>query len=385
MTGSCYGRARRWLFELALPFWSAHGIDRELGGYVEELLLDGSDAGVGYKRVRVIARQIYVFSHASLLGVPGALEHAHHGFEYLISRAWLGDEGGWARRLDRGGKVIDATPDLYDLAFVLYALGWYGRASGSADAAAWARRTATFITTHMRHAHGGFLHEKPGAPPMQQNPHMHLLEAALVNLEATGDALYRALADEVVALCLAKLYDAPSRTLVELFDAHWHRLPQSGGRVVEPGHHFEWAWILASYRRLTGAQVEQPIQALIEFAEAHGVDRISGSVINAVDVSGAPINAAFRVWPNTERLQAAVAAFEVFGVDPRPVFEAATAVLFRLFLDPALPGTWIDRANADGAQIVARIPASTLYHLMIAFAEMLRVEAAVEQRFGPRA
>ena len=49
----------------------------------------------------------------------------------------------------------------------------------------------------MRHPGGlGFLVEKPASGPRQQNPHMHLLEAALVNLEASGDERFKALADD---------------------------------------------------------------------------------------------------------------------------------------------------------------------------------------------
>jgi N-acylglucosamine 2-epimerase/mannose-6-phosphate isomerase len=37
-------------------------------------------------------------------------------------------------------------------------------------------------------------------------------------------------------------------------------------------------------------------------------------------------------------------------------------------------GTWVDHFHEDGAPKVGKIPASTLYHIMIAFSEMLRVK-----------
>src|SRR5688500_7448400 len=118
---------RYWMFEEALPFWATHGIDRTFGGYVEQLALDGSDAAVDFKRVRVIARQIYVFSHAALMGHSAYTDLARHGFHYLTGNAWQGPERGWARLLDRQGRAKDPTPDLYDHAFVLFSLGWYYR------------------------------------------------------------------------------------------------------------------------------------------------------------------------------------------------------------------------------------------------------------------
>jgi mannose/cellobiose epimerase-like protein (N-acyl-D-glucosamine 2-epimerase family) len=48
--------------------------------------------------------------------------------------------------------------------------------------------------------------------------------------------------------------------------------------------------------------------------------------------------------------------------------------LFRHFLDPApVPGTWIDHVDADARPRVDKIPASTLYHVFLAFAELMRV------------
>jgi mannose/cellobiose epimerase-like protein (N-acyl-D-glucosamine 2-epimerase family) len=36
-------------------------------------------------------------------------------------------------------------------------------------------------------------------------------------------------------------------------------------------------------------------------------------------------------------------------------------------------GTWIDAFDAEGKSVVSTIPASTLYHVFLAFAEVLRV------------
>ena len=59
---------RKWLFETALPLWAGAGVDREHGGVFEALNHDGSPADLGYKRLRVLARQIYCFANAELLG-----------------------------------------------------------------------------------------------------------------------------------------------------------------------------------------------------------------------------------------------------------------------------------------------------------------------------
>lgn len=382
MTVSIFSDVRRWLFADALPFWAERGIDRTHGGYVEQLNLDGTDAGAAFKRTRVIGRQMYAFSHSALLGRPGDLALARQGFAYLTQKAWLGPDRGWARRLDRNGDVIDATADLYDIAFVLFGLGWYHRASGDPAALAWALRTLDFVDKHMRHPGGvGFLHEKPATGPRLQNPHMHLLEAALINLETSGHPRFRALADEVVDLFAEHLFDPVTQTLAEYFEDDWTRQAGERGRITEPGHQLEWAWILAGYQRATGQPVGRLVRGLVEFAERHGISA-DGMAFSAVRDDGVVLDAGSRTWCTCERIQAAVAMFELFGEDPRPIFESSGRLLLQRFLSHTPRGTWIDQVAADGTPCTDKVPASTLYHVMIAFAEMLRVEGAVTKAFA---
>ena len=268
MTAPLAADLRAWMFDVALPFWGAEGID-PVGGYVEHFSLDGMPF-TARKRVRVICRQIYVFSHAAELGWPEGERCSTHGLRFLLDHAWLGQEGGWARTLDREGAVLDGTPDLYDLAFVLFALGWRHRVFGGTEARLWAHRTLDFIEAHMRHPSGvGLLHEKPAKGPRQQNPHMHLLEAALVWTEA-GDARFRKLADLLVDLFATHFYDPATRTLAEFFDDDLRRVAGPQGVVTEPGHQMEWAWILANHQRLTGRDSCALVRGLTDFAEARG-------------------------------------------------------------------------------------------------------------------
>ena len=375
-----YVDVENWLLREALPFWAEHGVDRLSGGFVEQLSLDGGNPNVDFKRTRVTARQIYVFSHAALLGFSGGAEIARHGFDFLTRNAWLGDAGGWARRLSRTGEVLDPAPDLYDLAFVLFALGWYERATGSGEARMWSLRTLEFIDRQMRHPSGlGFLEQKPQQGPRLQNPHMHLLEAALCNLEAFGDDRFRVLADEIVELFREHFFDAATGTLGEYFDDRLNRIGDETGRQIEPGHHFEWAWILAWYQRLSGRDMRAVIRPLVEFAERYGVDRRSGATFALVRDDGVALDKSERVWPATERIQAAVAMFELEGRDPSTVFMQSAARLLRYHLAHTPSGTWIDVFAPDGTVRVDKIPASTLYHLMIAFTEMLRIEGTLVQ------
>jgi N-acylglucosamine 2-epimerase/mannose-6-phosphate isomerase len=365
---------RSWLFDQALPFWADHGIDRDHGGYVEQLTLDGRDAGVDFKRTRVACRQVYVFSHAATMGWHPGAALAETGIVYLTERAWLGPDKGFARRTTRDGKVLDPTPDLYDLAFVLFAFAWRYRAMEDALSLGWMHRTMDFIEQHMRHPGGlGFWHQLPPEGFRLQNPHMHLTEACLAAFEATGEQRFADHAKALVKLLQTKFFDASSGTLAEYFNDDWSRAEGEDGRVTEPGHQLEWAWILNSARKLLGVDTAAEIRATIAFAERHGVDQATSVTYNSVRDDGTAIDRGSRTWPNTERLKAAVALYELDGVDPAPVIDPTVELLLQRYLSHDPPGTWIDAFDEKGEAEPNTIPASTLYHVFLAFAEVLRI------------
>jgi mannose/cellobiose epimerase-like protein (N-acyl-D-glucosamine 2-epimerase family) len=373
-------RIRSWMFDLALPFWADKGVDHVNGGYCESLDASGNPVDPGFKRVRVIGRQIYVFSHAYLLGWEPGLALARQGYEFLIKSAWQGPAHGWARRLDVLGRITDSTADLYDDAFIMFALGWYYRASGDKDALNWAKETCTFVTLQMRHDSGiGFLHEKPAHGARQQNPHMHLLEAALACYEASPEPMFEALAREVVTLFQTKLFNSETKRLPEYFDEDMIPTQNDQGRITEPGHQLEWAWILANAKRLLSIDTASTARALIASAELDGVDRVSRATYNQVRDDGIVLDAGSRTWPNTERIKAHIAAFELFGDDPRKAISDSVKVLFDHYLNVPVPGTWIDAFTKDWTPLGYTVPASTLYHVFLAFAEVLRVADEVDR------
>lgn len=372
-------RIREWVFEQALPFWAENGADWKYGGFLESLNMRGADAGVDFKRTRVTARQIYVFSHAHLLGWSDGAALAEHGIRHLIEKAWLPDQRCFARRVARNGDVIDFTPDLYDHAFALYAFGWYLRATGDKAALVWAHHTLDAIERSLAHRSGeGFCHQIPLVGPRQQNPHMHLAEAALAVFEASNEERFAQLAADMVSLFERRFYDSATNTLAEFFSDDWSRDVPGLAQSVEPGHQFEWAWILQNGRRLLGIDCSDAIRGLVHFAELYGVDSQTGVTFNQVSEHGSPIDRGSRTWPNTERMKSAVAIWDLDRVDPRPVLGVTSNVLFDRFLATPVPGLWVDAFDASGQQISTTVPASTLYHVMLAFTEALRVMRSLE-------
>jgi mannose/cellobiose epimerase-like protein (N-acyl-D-glucosamine 2-epimerase family) len=376
-------RARAWLVEAALPYWSRKGIDPKHGGFIEAAALDGTPLLQRDKRVRVQARQIYVMSHAALLGFGEKhLQAARAGFEFLTRCAWH-PEGGFVHLLAPDGSVKDARRDTYDHAFVLLALSWYLRASDDSRVEAWIERTLEAIERHLwEPATASFREAVPEALPRRQNPHMHMLEAMVALDEATGDPRARGFVERMLTLFETRFFNKESGTLTEYFDESWHPLSGAEGQRCEPGHHCEWLWLLKICERRYGGALRHWREALYAFVDKFGRAPASGLLYDEVAPDGRVLKPTMRCWPQTEALKASLVRHEEGDAAARAEVLRACEALFSRYLALAPSGLWQDQFDASGRALARDVPASTLYHLFLGFAELLRVAGAAEVPSG---
>ena len=354
-------RLRDWLCHQALPLWASVGRD-PAGGFVECFAPDGKPDLDAPRRVMVQARQIYVYTHAAMMGLmPDGAAIAQSGFDFLLRHgAPDGLACGFVHRLDRRGRVVDDARDLYDHAFLLMGFSWFYRTSADPRAKEAIDRLIDVIAG-LRHKSGrGYRENSKDTPPRRQNPHMHLLEAFLAAHQATGrqDMLERA--GEIVSLFQDHFFRAG--VLGEFFKEDLTPALPPAGDIAEPGHHHEWIWLLGRFSRAAGRDMTGVMRALYDFAARHGVEPVSGLLYNEIWADGRVKDAAKRLWPQTEQLKAQCA----LGM---PADEAMLEGIFRYFLEPAPAGAWMDRLDARNVPLKASIPASSLYHLFGAFAE----------------
>jgi mannose-6-phosphate isomerase len=362
------GRAMDWLREVAWPFWLARGIDRDRSGravgFHEHLTLDRSECGAEFRRLRVVTRQIYVFSQAVAAGLPGAEAAVALGLDYLRRHAFDPD-GGYHWRFDLAGRVIDARRDLYDHAFVLLALSSAMRVLPSAILRQEVLALDAYLHDVFPHPAGGYGESLPPSMPRRQNPHMHLLEAYLAAAEAFGDDPFLDRADGIVDLFLTRMFQPAEGALPEYFDEALVPHHEAGRFVVEPGHHCEWIWLLDwhAHRRRAANRPPMPgaeaaIRLLARFVDLHGIHPGTGALMDEVWSDGTPRAMGQRLWPQAERLKAET-------VHPRA--EEARILQAYSVLDsyilPAPPGLWLERRTAAGAFTRDPAPASSLYHL----------------------
>jgi mannose-6-phosphate isomerase len=360
-------RARRaldWLFVEALPVWAEHGRNPH-GGWFDRLDDHYRPDGAPM-RMRVQARQTYVFAEAGRLGWRGPWrEMVEHGVEFMTGRGARPDGLVSHTFASEDAAVIEWGPDLYDQAFALFAYGSAYAATRDPRAKAAGVRLLEALQA-VAHPEGGF--REFDGPSLKANPQMHMLEAALVWVGTDPDPRWRALATELGRLCAQKLVDRRTGALHEHFVDGWRRAPLPEGDCTEPGHHFEWGWLLTQAD--LGTPPELPVQ-LATRAERLGVDHERNVAMNAVDAQGGRIDADARLWPQTERLKAALM---MRSVDPQlwtPRACEAHDGLFQ-YIDGAPRGLWKDLLRADGSLRSEPAPASSLYHITCAISELVR-------------
>jgi len=357
-------RLKSWLLDRAFPIWWTPGADLERGGFHDRLHASGQPIA-GAKRARVAARQVFSYAAAGELGWNGPWREAmDQGLAFLESRHRRAD-GLFRTQAD----PPDETVDLYDQAFALLALVV---AAGQGDVGASARAEA-LLGRLPREAVGGFAGFQ-GAD-LDANPNMHLFEAFLAWTSLGGDGPWREAAAGQARLATTRLIDPETGALAELFGPGW-TAPARVDRRVEPGHQFEWAWLLMNWSVISGdTPVMAQVLRLIEVGERAGVDAMRNVAINALDGNLRAADPGTRLWPQTERLRAALLAGALTSdAGCWDMALKATAGLW-LFLDVPTPGLWRDSLESDDLSA----PASSLYHIVGA---VLQMDRLVEGRDG---
>jgi mannose-6-phosphate isomerase len=346
-----------WLQDAAWPLWLAHGVDRARGGFFEALDLRTHRCAAPFRRLRVVARQIFVFSHAHRAGVAGAAPAVQLGLDFLANHAAQND-GGYAWRFDLAHRPIDLRRDLYDHAFVLLALSAATAVAGAGALRPKALALIDWLDRDFTHPLGGYLESLPPALPRRQNPHMHLLEALLAAYEAFGDGVFLERATGLVHLFTERLFDEKTGALPEFFDDALAPERTNGAFLVEPGHHCEWVWLLHQARSLgaTHPKLDQLMVRLMAFTDHFGISPVHGCVVDELRSDGGLRSGGARLWPQTERLRA-----EYLRADTTPARRLAAVRNLTAYLLP--DGLWHERRSADGVFSDEAAPASSLYHL----------------------
>jgi len=364
-------RLREWAIGQALPLWAGAGFNRAQGRFEERLSLAGVPIVDAPQRLIVQARQIYSYGLATRRGWHRGRDLVEEAYASMIRDFHRPDgRDGWVFSVARDGTVTDATRDLYSHAFVLLGMASYVQATGSSQALAIADETLAYIDSALGAANGGYFDALPRPDALRrQNPHMHILEGLLSLWTASGERRYLARAEKIFELFAAHFFQPDHGVLGEYYDDRLERAAGITGDIVEPGHHYEWVWLLRWLERESGRAVGPYADGLYRHADAHGYSA-DGLIMDEVLRDGRAHKRSHRTWPVTEAVKGNLAEA---GAGRPGAMDKAAALADRLherFLSPVVPGGWMDRLDEHGRPATDFMPASTLYHVLCMLDEL---------------
>ena len=368
---SSFTELRLWFVEQALPVWDRYGIDREHGGFFERLHTDFVPSSEP-RRARVVARQIYWFAAGEALGWNGPVENLiDHGLQFLRGHLVTSDGHVYAS-CNASGDLIDTRKHLYDAAFVLIALAKLAqrkRGQGASEI----EKIACLITLQLNpHRLGGYIDEfSPGL--QYANPHMHLFEAFLAwtTVSDINHDFWCQRASSLGNLALENLILSKSGLIPEHFDKTWLPLRQRGTYRIEPGHQFEWSWLLIRWAALisdsaAAAAATAAALRMSNLAEIYGVDLNRNVVIESITEKLQPSEYVARLWQQTERLKAWHIQALLDPASEASVYRNMALKSLLSFLSGPVPGLWFDEMTPSGTFASKPVKASSGYHIACA-------------------
>lgn len=364
-----------WLFGAALPAWTTFGIDHSRGVMIDQLDQGGRCDPVN-RRMRVQPRQAYAFARAKTLGWPGPSDYVVQVALQSLTRDFRRHDGLYRTLLQHDDSILDDNPVLYDQAFALLALAHTNGLKPDPEDEALVLLDRIQTTWLM--ANGGF---RESGDLYLSNPLMHLFEATLAWTEVGQSSRWAELADTLAGLALTRLMDPASGFIGEHYGADWQIASGQEGARIEPGHQFEWAWLLVRYGRLRDHKAAVLAAERLYEAGLAGVDIARGVAVDAIDRDGRLLALTARLWPQTEWLKAALILLEE-AEDParkaiylRDALNAVRAVKY--YIPEHLRGLWYDRMAPSGQLEPGPSPASTLYHLVEAITQLVATAKTV--------
>jgi len=346
------------------------------GGFYERLGKGFKPVLTGQRRLVTQCRQLSIYSHYSYSENKKFSKHLKEKFEFILERYHDPVTHRWHFSLDDAGNVKDKTCDLYALSFVIFSFAHYYKATGDDRAKKSARDVLALIDHDFRLPKlPGFAEslEPPGKPVFdlrRQNPHMHLLEACLFAREIFGSTPYEAMADEMIGLFQNHFFDAGREALVEFFTHDLQPDPEKGTHL-EPGHYFEWVWLLKKHATLKGdAKMHDAVcHKLLDWANRNGWDGMYGGIHDTVAANGQVIAATKRLWPFCEALKANALMLDT--APDRQKIKDRVGAMVSLFEEKYMQerGFWVEWLNRDLSPAADYMPGTTPYHVYFGIME----------------
>lgn len=318
------------LLKRILPFWMEKTIDKEKGGFYGTLSNDLTIDLNSPKGCILNSRILWTFSAAyRKLKDRRYLDVADRAYDYLINHFWDRQWGGLFFMVDSQGKANDLQKLVYNLAFGIYGLAEYYRATQTEQSLGKALELYGLIEKNCYDSlHQGYfegcsrkwvLSETMQLSPRDlvaeksMNTHLHLLEAYTGLFRVWDHPHLKEKLRELIQVFIGHIINPETHHFRLFFDADW----KGKNPIISMGHDIEGSWLLYEGAEVLGDPEILAVVRNISIAMARrvydeGMDRGYGGLYNEVE-NGVPINTVKIWWPQCEAMVGFFNAYRLTG------------------------------------------------------------------------
>ena len=350
-----------------LSFWLNNMQDQEQGGFYGQMTGEGELVKTADKGAILNARILWTFSSAyRVLGNLGnqdssygreLMEAATRAKEYILDHFIDREHGGVYWSLDYKGEPKDTKKQFYAIAFMIYGLSEYARATGDREALDYAIELYECIEEHsLDRLYNGYieactrewgeiedmrLSELDANYPKTQNTHLHIIEAytnlfrCLKEMQAAESCSYVPAIGAVLPIGVTvpqetiNRVEKSLRNLIDIFtdlilnpqthhldlffDMDWVR---RAGHLESYGHDIECSWLMHEAALVLGDdkvlhKVEDIVYQVAKASEK-GLNA-DGSMIHEANLDTGHIDPDRHWWVQAENVVGWVNIYQYFG------------------------------------------------------------------------
>lgn len=341
-----------------LPFWLEKMQDNENGGFYGRI--DGNNQlhPDAEKGAILNARILWTFSAAYRVLEKGELlEAATRAKDYLVDHFIDPEYGGVYWSVDYKGEPLDTKKQFYAIAFAIYGLSEYARATGDREALEYALDLYDCIEEHaFDDEQNGYieactrewgkigdmrLSELDANYPKSQNTHLHIMEAYANLLRCLKEMRAQEQCDyvpaigsvlpvgisvppetmvnvegalrNIISIFIDKILNPETNHLDLFFDMDWTR---GAGHLESYGHDIECSWLLHEAALVLGDEnllekVENVVQKVAKASEK-GL-REDGSMIHEANLDTGHVDDDLHWWVQAENVVGWFNVWQHFG------------------------------------------------------------------------